>query len=1626
MTVNRYTKLIKTLKESPTNSMGGVYSLNPQGFDLRKADVAKKFYPGIDGNFPNGIPGSEGDPFYLRPAGFWDGGDDWESYEISDGSQDYLLEDPTGKSTSGLIADDGSVKAALPPNSRHFILGPLVDGYVPNHGYDNFTNIGYLQKDTRQFVLLARIQGQFTADLHSEGARVWDGTEGQLTIINSNFTLEMAEWFRDQIIAGSFTPNVPYFYSGGVPQQPQTPATCPNCPPNMFGGVGPGTTRQFGTGKLPTLGTQYTNPTPDSGDQLKANIFNLTPDQQQAVMGALMLGLDIAAVIAFLFPEPSSTAAGAAHLATKFRYAAKVGQALNKFNPFKTAARAKSWWNRVRNTRIPNENLAKFGNPLEYFKKNPNPKTLFGDDALQRGMSDAAFKSGKTPRGFGRPDQAFNPFRSASKGGPGSGPTPAVRQAFERPVRALRDNPRTAATAAATATAAAGRPARGQVDKKYLDKSGNIDVKKMDDLFRNNPDEFQRQIQRGLKKPQEVFYDKEPAKVDKKVSSEIDNLIKKGKGLKPGSSAANINNNRLIKQLDKLPATDPRYDVILKQITGNTRRGAKPAKRVSDRPAYFSRPFKIGEEFNYQTLLETAPTGSGPAGGTEVADAYVDTVSQDASPDQLDQAANDANDIATQGGQGLSDSDLEQIDNQAEQDARELFKRMDNPNSMSTEQIRSAVTEIYNSNSEWLYGAFDQYESLIPDDAEFDRIEQEHENKKIELQTNIDNIKLEIKEIDDQYSGGAYGSFNYKGIRVHTDKNWGSQFTPQNFESSGQSWEDYSALRAKLGFLNGNSGPTEYGRYLPIGWRAILNAKENGHTSANFSGIAKEIVAKGEELDAITSHPNFPQPGRNIYYTEADYLEAVELQNKAGKVFAEYKNLWEGPGGYDDIYDQMWGYDRRSKEMQTELAYAAALRKQELQSELENIDTEISDDALYEQWDALMRPFYNAIIKDWNTFVNLFNVMTADAYDNYNWLWKNYGLPAAEWYIKNQKKPMKSNPFIPAGAYIPLALENPLETDPFSLKDLTPTSISSMSEAEKKKLIRQLIAQGLVNPDGSIKAHAVSDDVTSDMIRGLEQMIKDSGPTAPMPMEPSDTDGYNMPMPPADELLDPDRTDEILAQVTSGENLLPPGIKDILDKGRNTPARTGTSAGQRERNEIIKYLNSPEGRDLQKDNPDTFDQLTNIIILSKQSGDESGGDSTDIATDARNPMGTGDQAIAGAGALIGNPAVQAAAAQGLAALAAFVGSMGLAKQIMNQINKNSDPYGQDQAGPTTTGKPVSGAVDLTPEQQAAVEAAGKELRDAEREYGEIRSNPDATDIQKEMAKERVDRARKNRQRLRRKHREENKNRKESYVPKFLDKRDRILTESKNPNQRRILREIRQPVEIKKAPSKYKINFTNKNTFSSQTDELVSKANARGQQWRDENKRWSGYETTEKDNIIQDRVGHGKQAWEYMLDEGTKKSEWRTKEVQEELNKIAHEKAMLKENPDFKSPFGNVEVTTTEKNIKNFEKVNRIKKVVVDKKVFSNKEIKPEYPEDDKMSKAYSMPDVLDQEKSPFGKGEVQNPEFGKIEFEHEKLKSGERASAYYKRLDPISAKSMPDAAYPQIDDLKNQARKKPK
>ena len=92
------------------------------------------------------------------------------------------------------------------------------------------------------------------------------------------------------------------------------------------------------------------------------------------------------------------------------------------------------WWNKGRNERVIDENNASWSELLE-------------DDMAQRGQSDEGFEKGEAPPLLGRPDHAFNPFRPAEKGGPGSGPTPAVRQAFERPVRGLMNLGKSAATA---------------------------------------------------------------------------------------------------------------------------------------------------------------------------------------------------------------------------------------------------------------------------------------------------------------------------------------------------------------------------------------------------------------------------------------------------------------------------------------------------------------------------------------------------------------------------------------------------------------------------------------------------------------------------------------------------------------------------------------------------------------------------------------------------------------------------------------------------------------------------------------------------------------------------------------------------------------------------------------------------------------------------------------------------------------------------------------------------------------------------------------------------------------------------------------------------------------------------
>jgi len=277
---NKFSKALKHLKsteldeklqrlnEAPTNSIGGVYALNQPGQRLGLPDLPKVYYPDVDGNWPDGIPGVEGEKAYTRPAGYWDYGPgavpsvDWDKtldFSHSDTSTDGFINPTTGE-----------VLSDLPPDSSSFILGPLVDGYTYNHGYDDYTNIGYIQKDTRQFILLARIQGYWkSGSAGNAGAgrnpvREWGGESDGFHAFNENFTLAMAQWFRDQYVNGTYTRNVSYFYNGG---QPQVGNQDPNAPSGSKGGIvggagngGSAGDGPFGSGGDPNIGTPQNAP----------------------------------------------------------------------------------------------------------------------------------------------------------------------------------------------------------------------------------------------------------------------------------------------------------------------------------------------------------------------------------------------------------------------------------------------------------------------------------------------------------------------------------------------------------------------------------------------------------------------------------------------------------------------------------------------------------------------------------------------------------------------------------------------------------------------------------------------------------------------------------------------------------------------------------------------------------------------------------------------------------------------------------------------------------------------------------------------------------------------------------------------------------------------------------------------------------------------------------------------------------------------------------------------------------------------------------------------------------------------------------------------------------------------
>ena len=248
--------------------------------------------------------------------------------------------------------------------------------------------------------------------------------------------------------------------------------------------------------------------------------------------------------------------------------------------------------------------------------------------------------------------------------------------------------------------------------------------------------------------------------------------------------------------------------------------------------------------------------------------------------------------------------------------------------------------------------------------------------------------------------------------------------------------------------------------------------------------------------------------------------------------------------------------------------------------------------------------------------------------------------------------------------------------------------------------------------------------------------------------------------------------------------------------------------------------------------------------------------------------------------------------------------------------------------------------------------------------------------------------------------------------KYFTKNNKLITESRKIQ---ILKEIKKPVVLIEASPKmsklkgYKPNFKGK--FSPQntpevtacpeSDKLAGRANARGQTWRTENKYWQGYETTERMNIIYDRMGHGQQAWDAIIEDARKKNGWKNREIQEQLNQIAHEKAMRKIDPDFESPWNLNEMEDPNKDeidkYMNDPLVKRVRKKLLTQIDYKDKPSKKGYPE---------QPPVEIDPKTGM------HPKYGK--------------TYKYDKLDPVSAVSMRNAptGNPEIDANVEKAAKK--
>ena len=284
----------------------------------------------------------------------------------------------------------------------------------------------------------------------------------------------------------------------------------------------------------------------------------------------------------------------------------------------------------------------------------------------------------------------------------------------------------------------------------------------------------------------------------------------------------------------------------------------------------------------------------------------------------------------------------------------------------------------------------------------------------------------------------------------------------------------------------------------------------------------------------------------------------------------------------------------------------------------------------------------------------------------------------------------------------------------------------------------------------------------------------------------------------------------------------------------------------------------------------------------------------------------------------------------------------------------------------------------SPEKKAEREAADQKIRDAEQEIKDAESSGNKDRI--DRAHDNYGKAVKNRQRVRAKQKTDRKaQERASGMPENVLLNKSILTE----NRKRIFRDLKKPVEIKEAPTKFKVKPKVRNNKSVGSDMMKTPVIPKEFKphldiWRKEDYPSNLRASQEKKNQVLELVGAAEHHWSYLIEN-------KRKEKQEKINEMLAS--------DF------------DKQMEIMYEKYKLKENKVDKLISSIKKNKTEYSGQPSPN---GFPDT-----PPPKMVNGYHPEFGK-------------RGNMYNTLDKISASSMPETGDPEIDGKVTKAKKQPK